>query len=151
MPHVDMLSIDQPAKVEALPNVKAPQASPKAAEVHVHASATGLQQPLHRPLSIDSAWARAHSSPQHGHAVQTADPSTLQEYLPNRAFTEPQRASLGVSALDSPISQLRTNPSGEWRFFDASVCVTGNPLLREINLHLRVRSLDGFDACRRAP
>ena len=113
LPRMDKLARHLPANLEALLHTKAAKASPKAPEVHMHASATDQQHPLHRPLSMDTAWARAHSS-RDGHAAQVVDPSTLQEYLPNRAFTEPRREPLGVGALDFPIPQLRTDPSGEW-------------------------------------
>lgn len=112
LPQMDKLALHLPAKVEALQGTKAAEAMPRAPEVHMHASATNQQRPLHRPLSIDTAWAIAHSS-RDGHAAQVVDTSTLQDYLPNRAFTEPKRGQLGVGALDLPISQLRTNPSGE--------------------------------------
>lgn len=108
---VGELSIDFPGKVEVLPGPEAAQAMLKAPVVHMHAIATALQQPLHRPLSIDTAWARAHG--RDWHAAQMVKPSNLQDYLPNRAFTEPERQPLGVSALDLPITQLRANPSGE--------------------------------------
>ena len=98
------------AEVGGSPSTKAAQAVPTAAEMH--ASAMDPQPVLRRPLSIDTAWARAHS--RDTQTVQMVDSSTLQDYLPNRAFTEPERAPLDLDALDSPLSQLRTNPSGEW-------------------------------------
>ena len=112
LPQMDRLSLNLPAKVEALQATKAAEAMPRAPEVHMHASATDQQRPLHRPLSIDTAWAIAHSG-RDGREAKVVGASTLQDCLPNRAFTEPKRSQLALGALDLPISQLRTNPSGE--------------------------------------